>query len=157
MVKIFEVEIDMGGAEKEIVRIKEDLNGVFVLAEEVEKNSYKSMMKAIHYAQIGWGIIQGLVRAAGGSISMTTRLAISAGLGAVKAFYPIMHTIFTAGVASVNAYQVGLALAGLAQLGTAVSALVAYESEQKDLSRQLRGLNFTMSNIGLAMSGMLIR
>jgi hypothetical protein len=149
---IFSMVIDDAEGINQIEYLQEGLEKVRATAEEVEKQAYKSASRAIHYAQIGWGLIQGMVRASGGAISMTQRLVISATLGAIQTLGPVLYTLITEGTISGNYFKVAGALLGLAQLGTAIAAYLAYEADAKENSRQLRGLNFMLSNMSLLLS-----
>ena len=120
----------------------------------LEKEAKKRVNRVIHMAQLGWGILQGVIRAAGGSITMTTRLAISAGFGAIQMLYPIISAGGIAGLLAGDPLKIAASIAGLAQLVTASAALIAFETQQKDLSLQLRGLNFAFSNMSMMFSGL---
>ena len=124
--------------------------------EEMEKAAYRSVSRVIQIAQLGWGMIQGMLRASGGAISMTTRLVVSASFGAIKTLTPILYAAFHGGIASMNFMASMEALMGFAQLTTAIAALVAYESDQKKIALQLRGMNFMFSNMGMMLSSVSI-
>ncbi len=93
-----------------------------------------------------------MIRASGGAISMTQRLVVSATFGAIQTLAPILSAALGAGIATMDAKAIAASLFGLAQVASAISALVAYELQQKDLSLQLRGLNFSLSNITMLMN-----
>ena len=112
------------------------------------------LRRNIQRMRLSWGMLQGMIRAAGGSISMTQRLVISAGFGAVQALQPVLTAALGAGLASMNAYQVSQALLGLAELGSSIAALVAYQTGARDVSLQLRGINFMLSNMSMYLNVM---
>ena len=144
---IFSIQVDNTTGVAQIQFLKQQLDQTKELAQIVEKEAHKSIRRAIRVAQLGWGLVQGMVRAAGGSISMTTRLVISAGFGAVQALYPVLSAALGAGIATLDAPRIASALAGLAQLGLSIAALVAFETQQKQISLQLRGATFALSNV----------
>lgn len=151
---VFRLDIDPTAGNKK-------LNDFLSLSEAVDKKieqttmmAKKALNKVIHGAQLTWGIIQGVVRASGGSISMTTRLVVSAGFGAIRTLTPLVAAGFSVAALTRDPILLAQAIAGIAQLATAIGAVVAYETGAKDISRQLRGLNFTMSNINMWIGSM---
>ena len=126
-----------------------ELEKVKFTAEEVQTKVEDTVRGVIRAARLGWMVIQGVHRAAGIGISMTSRLVVSAGFGAIQTLYPLLMAALHLGEATFNVPTIVASLIGLTQLTTAMMALAAYESDQKEISKQLRGLNFVMSSIGL--------
>ena len=149
---IFAISIDPSNGIKAIAWLREEAKTTEKQYKKLEKASKKRLRNIISSARMAWGMVQGMVRAAGGSISMTTRLAVSAGFGAVQALQPVLFAAFHGGIATMNTAAITASLMGLAELTSALSALAAFESGQKDLSLRLRGLNFTMSNMSMMLS-----
>lgn len=118
---------------------------------KVERESYKALNRTMRALQLGWGMIQGAIRAAGGSISMTTRLVVSAGFGAIQALAPLLVEGGIVAAISKDPLLIAQVIAGIAQMATSIAALVAYQSDERALSQQLRGASFMINNI----SGML--
>ena len=148
----FDFEINVEDMLQDIEVVEEKVEETKETIVELQKQSIKAVRRTISMARIGWGMIQGMIRASGGAISMTQRLVVSAAFGAVQALYPILYAAMHGGIASMNTAAVSSALMGIVELSTALGALAAYESGQRELSLRLRGLNFTMSNMGLMLS-----
>ena len=144
---IFASRIDASGARQQLWELKKDNK---IIKEEIiktERDSQLALNRIIGKAQIAWGIIQGVVRAAGGSITMTTRLVVSAGFGAIKVMQSVLSASSMAALMSGDFTALARLAAGMAELGLAIAALITYESDQKKLSLQLRGGTFMMSNV----------
>lgn len=144
--------MDTSEGQKELKWFTRDCLQAAWIAEEVEKQGRQKISKVIHFARLGWGLIQGIVRAAGGSISMTTRLVVSAAFGAIQTLYPILSAALHGGIASMNVAAITASLLGLGELTSAILALIAYQNEQRDLAFQMRGLTFATQNIELMLS-----
>ena len=153
---IFSIDIDSTPGETKIRLIKQSAKNTEEILEELEKTAQDKIRRVIHIAQLGWGLIQGMLRASGQAISMTTRLVVSASFGAIKMLTPILYAAFHGGIASMNFMAAMEAMMGFAQLTTATTALIAYESDQRKMSLQLRGLNFMFRNMGMMLSSVSI-
>ena len=81
-----------------------------------------------------------MVRAAGGAISTVFRTVVGTTLGAIATLTPIFAAQATAG-------DFIRAAMGMASIGLAVSALVAMEQEEKEISDSLRGANMALHGI----------
>ena len=147
----FEINVEDLVAGVEVVETK--IDDAHIGLTILEKTAKQKINKIIHIAQLSWGLIQGMIRAAGGAISMTTRLVVSAAFGAIQTLYPILSAALSGGLATMDFKAVVTSIIGLAQLSSAVVALVQYEAGQKEISLQLRGLNFTFRNMGMMLSG----
>ena len=88
-----------------------------------------------------WLATQGVVRAAGGSISTVFRTVIGTTLGAISLLTPILTA-----QAVTPGMQIQAAI-GFASIAVAVSALVAAELQQRELSDALRGANMALHGI----------
>ena len=96
----------------------------------------------------GWLATQGLVRAAGGSISTVFRTVIGTTLGAISMLYPLLTaTSITPGM------QVQ-GVMGLISISLAVQALMAAQAQEKEFSDALRGANMAMHGMQ-SMIGMM--
>lgn len=146
---IFTIDVDIVPGQNKIVWLREGIKTVDKELEILETKAKIAVRNILRGAQLSWGIIQGVIRAAGGSITMTTRLIVSAAFGAIQTLYPVIKAALASGIASMNVSAIAASLVGLAQLTSAIAALVTFESDQKTLSLQLRGLNFMMRNIGM--------
>ncbi len=100
----------------------------------------------------GWGMLQGLIRATGGSISITQRLMVSAVLGGVQAIVPLLTAAEGLGVALKDPTIMIPVAMGLLEVGTATAALIAYQNEAREASKALRGLNFMTQNMSNLLS-----
>ena len=148
----FDFEINIEDMLSDIEVIENTIEETEAALDQLEKNAVKSVYKTISIARMGWGLIQGMIRAGGGAISMTQRLVLSAGMGAIQAMAPILSVALKTGIASLNAAQILAAAAGIAELGTALAAMWAFEAGQREMSLKLRGLNFMMSNMGMMLT-----
>lgn len=88
----------------------------------------------------GWLTTQGLVRAAGGTISTVFRTVIGTTLGAIAMLAPIFAAKATAG-------DFLSAALGMVSIGLAVGALQAAENDEKEFSDALRGANMALHGI----------
>lgn len=152
---IFSIQVNTATAEKQIVWINEKIEVTDRELKKLETRAKKRLNSVIHSAQLMWGVIQGVIRAAGGSISMTTRLVVTAGFGAVQTLGAIMSAGGAAALVSGNPVLLAQAIFGMVQLGTAIAALVAYEQQQRDISFQLRGATFMVQNLSSLVYGWL--
>jgi len=152
---VFTITADAEPAKREIIFIGEEIKKTKAELQSLEREASSKMNKVLHMAQLGWGLMQGVIRAAGGSISMTTRLVVSAGFGAVRTLIPLF--VAHGSLAAIRADPAAMmqVIVGLAEIGSAVASLIAYQTEQKKLSMQLRGLNFAFMNIGSMISAQL--
>lgn len=146
---IFSIDVDILPGQKRIVWLREEIKTTDEALKNLEKTARVAIRNITRAAQLSWGIIQGAIRAAGGSITMTTRLVISSAMGAIQTLGPILGAALAGGIATMDAKAIAASMVGLVQLGTAITALIAYETGQKQISLQLRGLTFMMSNIGM--------
>ena len=105
--------------------------------EEVAELSFSKVLSIVH---AGWLTTQGMVRAAGGAISTVFRTVVGTTLGAIATLTPIFAAQATAG-------DFIRAAMGMASIGLAVSALVAMEQEEKEISDSLRGANMALHGI----------
>ena len=151
---VFVIDVDEKTALNKIGWIDEKLAKTAAYIEEVEKSAQRKIKAVIHGAQLAWGVIQGAVRAAGGSISMTTRLIVSAGFGAIQTIIPLLSAIGIIGTATGDPVKIGAAILGAAQMTSAIAALIAFQAQEKQISLQLRGLNFMFSNMSMMLSGL---
>jgi hypothetical protein len=88
-----------------------------------------------------WLATQGIVRAAGGTIETVFRTVVGTTLGAISMLVPLLTA-----EAVTPGMQIQAAM-GLASIAVAVSAMVAAELEQRELSDQLRGANMALHGI----------
>ncbi len=108
--------------------------------EKIEVQTIDSYQQVLNIARASWNIIQGVVRAAGGTISSTLRFAIGTALGA----FAVLKPIFTAQAVSGDYIRAAL---GLASIGLGLAAVAAAEGEQRQLERQFRGANMALNSI----------
>ncbi len=94
-----------------------------------------------------WGIAQGAYRAMGGTISMTTRLVVSAVMGAVQTLAPILAAGSATALITENPVLMAQSIMGMMEVGTSLTALAAFSTEQKGMSQQLRGVNMMFSSM----------
>ena len=94
-------------------------------------------MSGVH---AGWLATQGMVRAAGGTISTVFRTVIGTTLGAIATLTPV----FAAEAAAGDYIRAAM---GMASIVLALSAMAAMEAEEKEISDQLRGANMALHGI----------
>ena len=94
-------------------------------------------MSGVH---AGWLATQGMVRAAGGTISTVFRTVIGTTLGAISMLAPI----FSAQAVSGDYIRAAM---GMASIAIAVSAMVAAEAQEREVSDALRGANMALHGI----------
>ena len=112
-----------------------------------ERLAHKSIMRNLSSVRMLWGVAQGVIRASGGSITMTTRLLVSSGLGAIQTLLPLIKVGGILGFLTSDPTKIAAAALGLLELTTAIAALAAFESQEKQISLQLRGANFAIQNV----------
>jgi len=95
----------------------------------------------------GWLATQGMVRAAGGSISTVFRTVVGTTLGAISVIQPVLAALLAEGLGSMNPWAVAQAILGLTSIGIATAALIAAESQQKEFSDALRGANMALHGV----------
>lgn len=111
-----------------------DLKDVDIRREEVEdkarktisfidRESIKAYRKALRLARGTWQITEAVVRAMGGTISTQFRAIIQAGFGMVSTMIPILMAAKATGLASLNPYQVAMALLGMVEVAVALGQL----------------------------------
>ena len=105
--------------------------------ESVAEISFNKVMSIVH---AGWLATQGMVRAAGGTISTVFRTVVGTTLGAVATLTPIF-------AAQASAGDYVRAAMGMTSIGIALAALAAMEAEEKDVSDALRGANMALHGI----------
>ncbi len=128
---------------------------IFWSEEELAKHQAqvkKTIRNSIMAVRAGWGLIQGYVRAVGGTISMTQRLVVSAVLGGIQTVLPLLSGTESLGVALKRPDIFIPAALGLLQVGTSLVALVQYQAGMKEESKRMRGLNFMISNMSMMLS-----
>ena len=91
-------------------------------------------------AHAGWLATQGIVRAAGGTISTVFRTLIGTTLGAISTLTPIFQAQMTAG-------SYFTAAMGIASLVLAREALTQAEAGQQEYSDALRGANMAIHGV----------
>ena len=96
----------------------------------------------------GWLATQGMVRAAGGTISTVFRTVIGTTLGAIATLKPIFMAEAAAG-------DYVRAAMGMASIGLSLAALASFEAGEKELSDQLRGANMALHGIQSMLSAWL--
>ena len=94
-------------------------------------------MSGVH---AGWLATQGMVRAAGGTISTVFRTVIGTTLGAISTLAPI----FAAEAAAGDYIRAAM---GMASIGLAISAMAAAEAQEREVSDALRGANMALHGI----------
>lgn len=149
----FNLEVNTEDLLDDIEVVDEKIEETTKSLDTLEKEARKKIRGIIHNAQLGWGVIQGVIRAAGGSITMTTRLVVSAGFGAIQTMVPLLAVHGSLALLAKDPVALAQVITGLAQVGTAIAALVAFESQEKQLSLQLRGVNFMLSNVNSMLYG----
>ena len=110
------------------------------LVEEVTSKSEDSFGQVLSMVHAGWLATQGMVRAAGGTISTVFRTVIGTTLGAIATLTPIF-------AAQASAGDYIRAAMGMVSIGLALSALVAMEQQEKEMSDALRGANMALHGI----------
>jgi len=149
------ITADFGDVDRQIDDKVAKIEYTHEMLEELEKDASKTIRRVMVAARGGWGIIQAMVRMSGGAISMTTRLVMSAVMGGVQTLIPLLAAAKAGGFATLNAAQVLAATMGMMEVGSSLLALGAYRSQQRNLSLQLRGMNFMFSNMSSMMNSYL--
>ncbi len=146
--KIEEVEDKADTTVKEVTRelevvddkVDELEDKAEAVIEKIEVQTIDSYQQVLNIARASWNIIQGVVRAAGGTISSTLRFAIGTALGA----FAVLKPVFTAQAVSGDYIKATL---GMASIGLGHAAVAAAEKEQRPLERQFRGANMALNSI----------
>ena len=132
--------------------VQEEAERTEAIVEEVQDEAKKSFSQVLGIVHAGWLATQGVVRAMGGSISTVFRTLVGTGLGAIQTLQPILKAALHGGLATMSPYMIAQASLGLLSMGAAISALVAYEAEEKEFSDALRGANMALHGVS-AMLG----
>ncbi len=109
--------------------------------EKIDTSTTASYNQVLNMARSTWLMTQGIVRAAGGAISATFRMAVGATLGAISMLLPI----FTA--EAVTPGMQANAILGMISIATAIAALSAAQKEEQELALQFRGANMALHGI----------
>ena len=96
-------------------------------------------MSAVH---AGWLATQGMVRAAGGTISTVFRTVVGTTLGAISVLKPIFAAMLSS--APVNPLAGIQAIMGMTSIGLAINALIQAELGNREASDALRGANMAL-------------
>ena len=112
---------------------------------EVAEISFSKVMSMVH---AGWLVTQGMVRAAGGTISTVFRTVVGTTLGMISMLIPILTA------ESVTPGMQAQAALGFASIAMATAALAAAEAEEREFSDALRGANMALHGIQ-SMLGMI--
>jgi hypothetical protein len=110
------------------------------IVEEVKEASETSFTEVMSMVHAGWLATQGIVRAAGGSIQTVFRTLVGTTLGTISVLKPL----FTAKAAAGDWISAAI---GFASIGLSLAALSAAESQQKEISDQLRGANMALHGV----------
>ena len=108
--------------------------------EKIEVQTIDSYQQVLNIARASWNIIQGVVRAAGGTISSTLRFAIGTALGA----FAVLKPVFAAQAVSGDYIRAAL---GMVSIGLGLAAVAAAQKEQAALERQFRGANMALNAV----------
>ena len=146
------LDVDLTDIVNTILGVQTELEAADEAADELEEKASKVIRKVVMGARAGWGILQGLIRVSGGTISMTERLVASAIIGGVQTLVPLLVAAKAGGIASLNPVQVAAAGMGLLEVGAALTALAQYNAGMSEESRQMRGMNFVFSNLSNMLS-----
>jgi hypothetical protein len=120
--------------------VENKANEVEEIVQNVKKEagiSFGEIMGGVHAM---WLTTQGVVRAAGGSISTVFRTLVGTTLGAISILTPIFQ-------AEVAAHDYVSAAMGFASIALALSALIAAEAQEQEFSDALRGANMALHGI----------
>ncbi len=127
--------------EKIDAKIEETEEKAEEVIEAVETAVTISYNQVLNMARATWLMTQGVVRAAGGAISATFRMAVGTALGAISVLIPI----FTA--EAVTPFMQAQAALGMISIGIAIAALAAAQQEEQELALQFRGANMALHGI----------
>lgn len=141
------MEINAEELFRELGEVKQEAEVVEEIVEEVKQEAALTFSNVMGMVHAGWLATQGMVRAAGGSISTVFRTVVGSTLGAISVLIPLL----TATSVTPGMYAQGVM--GLASIALSVAALAAMEAQEKEFSDALRGANMALhgmqSMIGL--------
>jgi len=120
--------------------VQEEAEKTDIILEEVKDKSEITFNQVMSMVHAGWLTTQGLVRAAGGTISTVFRTVVGTVLGTISILKPIFAAKAVAGD------YISAAL-GFASIFMALTALAAAQAEQKEFSDALRGANMALHGI----------
>ena len=133
-------------------RAEAKLNELENKRQKVEDDSVASFNKVMSMARAAYSGISAVVRIGGGTMGQLFQTIVSGALGAATSLYPLLHAAMTAGLASLNPYQVAMAIAGMAELGISIAAITAQQLKQTEINSNLRAglslINSVQSIIG---------
>ena len=135
------MEINAEDLLRELEAVEGRANEVEDIVEEVKETARSSLTQVMGGVHAAWLATQGIVRATGGTIETVFRTVVGTTLGAISMLVPLLTA-----EAVTPGMQIQAAM-GLASIGIAVSAMVAAELEQRELSDQLRGANMALHGI----------
>jgi len=131
---------------QELETVENKADEVEDTVEQVKEAAEISMGQVLGMVSAGWLATQGMVRAAGGTISTVFRTVIGTTLGAIATLTPI----FAAQASTGDWIRAAM---GMASIGLALSALAAMQADEKQLSDQLRGANMALHGIQSMLGG----
>ncbi len=141
------LDVDFSDADRQIDNIVSRAEHTEETLKELQDRATKTIRRVMGAVRGSWGIIQGLVRAGGGAISMTTRLVASTVIGGIQTMIPLLAAAKAGGLATLNMGQVLAAGMGMLEIGTSLIALQQYQQGEAENVRALRGYSFMMGNM----------
>ena len=126
---------------QDIAKVDEQRKKLEEKLEETGEKTKDTWMIAVGVAQASWNLMDGILTAAGVTISGVTRAVIQGAFSAVQIFTPIITA------AAVTPGMQILAAIGAVQIGLAIAAAVAAEREQKEVQTGLTVASGMISNV----------
>ncbi len=125
---------------------------VKTVSEKSDDMLRSSYFKALGLARSAYTIGLGMVKASGQSVSYFFRAMISATFGAIQTLYPLFKALIFKGAGTYNAYEVAMALLGMAELAVATISVKMAEREESDIARGMRGVAMSLGGLNSLLS-----
>jgi len=118
-------------------KIEDTKDKLTQVLDDVDKKTQTSFNAVMGMMRAAYSGITAVVRIGGGTVSRVFATIISGALGATTVLYPVLQAALTTGLASLNPYQVAMAIAGMAELGISIAAIVAAQGNQTEINQKL--------------------
>jgi len=117
----------------------------------VYKEARQKQKMVLGMMQRTWYIVTGILRATGHSVSTASRVVVSAAFGAVDILADVYTSMMALG--HIDPVLAAQAVMGLTSLAMSTASIIQYESEQKQLSREMRGAIYALNGLNNMTGG----
>lgn len=138
---LLDLKVDEEGVMRQLQNIEEKTKEVDKAVEETDKKSRKTWFLAVGVAQASWGLMDTLITSVGGTVSGVMRATIQGAFSAIAILQPILTaTAVTPGMQALAAF-------GFFQIGLAIAAAAAAETNIGGIEQEIRGYSAGVTDI----------